>query len=134
MLFRSLRMLLERNRTIILIFSRSRPFPSYFVFKRSHNGIFEFFCYFFGIFYYGCGWNGKEQKFLFSLVLDLFHPILSSKEAIIVFFNFLNIFAIFLNFVLRMGLERNGTIIFIFSRSHSFPTYFGFKRSHNGIL
>ena len=117
---------------------------------------------------------------LFSLVLILFHPILASKEATTVFYNFLNFFAIFfefcitdgigtersdnfyflsfmtfstlfflqkkplwnflifllffLNFVLRMRLERNGTIIFIFSCSHSFPPYFGFKRSHNGIL
>ena len=58
--------------------------------------------------------NGMEQKFLFSLVLNLFHPILSSKEAVIVFFNFLNIFAIFFEFCITdgIGAERNGTIIF----------------------
>ena len=35
-----LRMWLERNGTRIVIFSRSWPFPPYFVFKGSHNGIF----------------------------------------------------------------------------------------------
>ena len=30
--------------------------------------------------------------------------------------------------------ERNGPIIFIFSLSRHFPTYFGLKGSHNGIF
>ena len=108
----------ERNGTIILIFSLSLTFPAYVGLKWSHNGIFEFsefFCYFFGILYYGCAWNGTEQKFLFSLVLDLFHPILSSKEAIIVFFNFLNIFAIYFEFCITdgIGTERNDNFYFL---------------------
>ena len=40
----------------------------------------------------------------------------------------------FWNFVLRVGLGRNGRIIFIFSLSHPFPTYFRLKCSHNGIF
>ena len=65
--------------------------------------------------YYGCGWNGTEQKFLFSLVLDLFHPILSSKVAVIVFSNFLNIFAIFFELCITdgIGTERNNNFYFL---------------------
>ena len=53
-----------------------------------------------------------------------------------VFFNFLNFFAILLEFSItrRVGTERNGPIIFIFSLSRPFPTYFGLKWSHNGIF
>ena len=50
---------LERNETIIFIFSFSHLFQTYFGLKRIHNCIFyffEFFCYFFGIFYYASGW------------------------------------------------------------------------------
>ena len=39
-----------------LIFSLSRPSPTYFASKRSHNSVF----YFFGIFYYGSGRNCSE--------------------------------------------------------------------------
>ena len=59
---------------------------------------FEFFCYFFGIFYYALGWNETEQQYLLSFFLDLFQPILALNEAILAFFNFLNFFAIFLQF------------------------------------
>ena len=79
----------------------SEPFPTNFGMKSRHNGIFqfsEFFCYFFGIFYYALGGNETERQFLFSLFLGLFQPILAWKEAIIGFFNFLKIFAIFLEF------------------------------------
>ena len=36
-------------------------------------------------------------------------------------------FQFFWNFLLRVQQERNGTIIFIFSLSRPFPTYFGLK-------
>ena len=39
-----------------------------------------------------------------------------------------------MNFLWRVVLERNGMIIFIFPVSPSIPTYYGLKRSHNGIL
>ena len=38
------------------------------------------------------------------------------------------------NFLLRMGQEQNGTIIFIFSLSQPLPTYFGLKWGSNGIF
>ena len=49
-----------------------------------------------------------------------------------VFLNFLNIFAIFLEFsiVRRVGTKRNETIIFVFSLFQPFLTYFGLKRNH----
>ena len=53
----------EQNGTITFIFSLSYPFPTFFGFKWSHNGIFyffQFFCYFFGIFYYASGRNEVE--------------------------------------------------------------------------
>ena len=41
------------------------------------NENFEFFCYFFGIFNSGSGWNPLERFFLFSLFLGLSQPILA---------------------------------------------------------
>ena len=38
------------------------------------------------------------------------------------------------NFPLCIGYERNGMIIFIFSLSYHFPTYFGLKWIRNGIF
>ena len=40
----------------------------------------------------------------------------------------------FWNFLLHIGQERNGTIIFIFSLSQPLPTYFGLKWGSNGIF
>ena len=53
-----------------------------------------------------------------------------------VFFNFFNFFAIFLEFSIarKVGTERNGVEILIFSISLRFPTNFGLKLSHNGIF
>ena len=49
---------------------------------------FEFFCNFFGIFYYALGRNETERQDLLSLFLGIFQPILALNEAIMVFFNF----------------------------------------------
>ena len=54
----------EWNRTIIFIFSLFRPIPTYYGLIWNHNGIFkfsEFFCYFFGIFYYASSMNETER-------------------------------------------------------------------------
>ena len=51
-----------------------------------------------------------------------------------VFLNFLNFFLFFWNFLFPVGKERNRAIIFIFSLSQPFPTYFGLEWSHNGIF
>ena len=81
-------------------------------------------------------WVGTERNdntyFLsFPSFSNLFWLEMKPQRYFIIFWIFL---LFFLNFVLRTWLEWNGTIIIIFSRSHSFPPYFGFKRSHNGIL
>ena len=67
---------------------------------------FEFFCYFFGIFYYALGRNETERQCLFSFLLGLFQPILTLNEAILAFFNF---FVIFLEFQImrQVETERN---------------------------
>ena len=68
---------------------------------------------------------------MYSLFLGLFQPILAWNEAIMVFYKSLNFFAFFfLNFLFHVGLERNGTITFIFSLSQTFPSYFDLKGSH----
>ena len=74
--------------------------------------------------------------FLFSLFHGILQLILAENEAIVVLFNFLNFFAIFLEFSItrRVGTEQNETKIFIFSLSLRFPTYFVLKRSHNGVF
>ena len=121
----------ERNGTAIFIFSIPRPFPTYFGLELSHNGIFWFFdsfFSFFGIFYYSSSWNGTERKFLFSLFLGLFKRILGWKEAITGFFNFLNFFAIFLEFSIthRVGTERHDN--FYFLSSSTFSTLFWLQK------
>ena len=51
-----------------------------------------------------------------------------------VFFNFLNFFLLFWNFLLPVWKERNRAIIFIFSLSQHFPTYFGLGWIRNGFF
>ena len=76
---------------------------------------FEFFCYFFGIFYYALGRNQTERQYLFSFFLSLFQPIPALNDAILAFFNFLNFFAIFLEFSItrQVGMERNYNLYFL---------------------
>ena len=150
------------------------------------SNFYNFFAIFFGIFYYATGRNEMERKFLFSPFLGLFQLTLDWNEAIMVFFNFLDLFLIFLqfsitrrvgtkrndnfyslsfssfsnlfwlemkpqryflifliflifllffwNFLLRVGLEPNGTITLIFLLSHPFSKYFGLKWIFNDIF
>ena len=51
-----------------------------------------------------------------------------------VFFNFWIFFLFFWNFLFPVGMERNGVMIFIFSLSQHFPTYFGLGWIRNGIF
>ena len=91
---------------------------------------FEFFCYFYGIFYYALGRNETERQYLFFFFLGLFQPILAWNEAHTGIFQF---FEFFWNFKLCVRKERNEMIIFIFSLSLPFPDYFGLKWCHNAI-
>ena len=122
----------ERNGTIIFIFSHSQPLPSYFGLKWSHNSFFflffVFFCNVFGIFCYMSGRNGSERYYIFSLFLIIFQSILTWNEAIMLFFNFSNFFAIVLEFSIthRVGTKCNDDFYF-FSFS-TFSTLFWLQK------
>ena len=88
---------------------------------------FEFVCFIFGIFYYPLGRNETERQYLFSFFLGRFQPILALIEAILAFFTFLNLFAIFFGIFNYGRYGRNETIIFIFSLSHPLSTDFCLK-------
>ena len=79
-----------------------------------------------------------RNDFFFSSFLGLVQLILAWKEAIIVFSNFLNFFASFLEFSItgRVGTQRNDFFYFIFilTLSGPFLTYFGLKRSYDGVF
>ena len=79
------------------------------------NGVIMVFFNFFGIFYYALGGNETERQYLFSFFLGLFQPILVLNEAIPEFFNFLNFFAIFLEFLImrQEGTKRNDNSYFL---------------------
>ena len=85
------------------------------------------FCYFFGIFFSGSGRNPSEW-FFFSLFLGHSHPILAWKEATMVFSNFLNFFAIFLEFSIvgRVGTHQND--FFNFLSFSAFPNLFWLEK------
>ena len=127
---------LERNGTVNFIFSLSRHFPIYFGLKWCQNGIVEFFCYFFGIFYYSSGRNGTERNdnFYFPSFPAFSNLFCLEKNPQWCFLTFWIFLLFFWNFLLRVVQERNETLIFIFSPSRPFPTYFGLEWSHNGIF
>ena len=67
----------------------------------------------------------------FSAFSNLFWLEMKPERYILIFWILL---LFFWNFKLRLGWERNVTIIFIFSLSRHFPINFGLKWCHNGIL
>ena len=79
------------------------------------------FYYFFGILYYGLGRNSSKRffYFLFSLFLGHSQLILAWLEAIMVFFKFLNFFAIFLEFSITglVGTHQNDFFFFFLGLS-----------------
>ena len=103
--------------TTIFIFSLSLRFPTYFVLKRSHNGVFNFLN-FFAIFLefsitrrVGTERNDNFYFFSFSAFSNLF---LAWNEAIMVYFNFFNFFSFVFEFSItrRVGTERNDDFYF----------------------
>ena len=129
---------LERNRTIFFIFSLSQPLPTYCGLKWSHYGISFNILNFLAIFLEFCitrraGTKGNNNFYFLSFLAfsSVFWLEMKSEWNFLIFWIFL---LFFLNYVLRMWLERNGTITFIFSRSWPFLPYFFFKRCHNGIF
>ena len=59
--------------------------------------------------------NETKRKFLFSLFFSVFQFVLALNAAIMVFFNFLNFFAIVLEFSIthQVGTERNDNFYFL---------------------
>ena len=107
--------------------------------KWSPNGIiwfFDFSSFFFGIFYYPSGRNGTESQFLFFIFLGISQPLLAWNEAIPVFFNLFNFFAIFLEFYLKCQVvtKRNNNFYFltpsffqpILAWNHAIKVFFNF--------
>ena len=75
-------------------------------------------------------WVGtkRNDNLYFCLFLGHFQPIFAWKEATIVYFKFFEFFLqFFMNCRLRVRLEWNGMIIFIFPVSQSTPTYYVLK-------
>ena len=112
---------MERNGTIIFIFSLSQPLPTYFGLKWGSNGIFlifwNFLLFFFGIFYYTSGRNGTERNdnlyFLsFSVFSNLFWLEMKPQWYFLIFFNF---FALFLEFSITpwVRMERKDNFYFL---------------------
>ena len=68
--------------------------------------------------------NVTERQVLFSPFICLIQPILAWNKAIMVFFNFLNLFAIFFEFSItrRVGMKRNDN--FYFLSFSAFPNQF----------
>ena len=64
----------------------------------------------------------------FSAFFNLFWLEMKLQRYFLIFWIF------YWNFLLRVRLERNGTITFIFLPSHSFPIYFGLKWILNDIF
>ena len=89
----------------------------------------ELLCNFFEIFYYASCRNGTDRRFLFFLFLGIFQPILAWNEAIMVYFNFPNFIAIFLEFSVSrlVGTERKDN--FYFLSFSAFSNLFWLERS-----
>ena len=118
---------------IIFIFSLSRPFWPVLTWKEAiilFSNLLIFFCYFFGILYYGSSRNCLERYFLFTIVHGLSQPVLAWKEAIMICFNFLNFFGIFLEFSFtgRVGTVWNDNFYFL---SFSITSRVGTDRDNN---
>ena len=122
---------------IIFIFPLFQPFPTYFGLKLGHHGVSYFlhiFCYVFGILHYASVGTKRNNNFYFlsfSAFSNLFWQEMKPPRYVL---NFLIFWLFYWNFILRVGLERNGTITFIFLVSHPFPTYFGLKWILNDIF
>ena len=87
--------------------------------------IFWIFLLFFKIFYYGSVRNTSERFFfLFSLFHSFSQPIFAWKGAMMVFSNFLNFFAIFLEFSFLGKVETHQNEFCYFLSFSAFPILF----------
>ena len=118
---------LKRSGMIIFIFPISRFIVTYYGLKWSHNGIFifsEFFFYFLGIFFTHRVGTKRNDNFCFPSFSAFFNVFWLEMKPQWYFFKFFKIFPIFWNFLLRVRLEWNMTIVFPFSLSQRSPPLF----------
>ena len=76
----------------------------------------------------------RNDNFFFPLILSRSCLVLALKEAILMFFIFLNFFAIFLEFPIPGRVEMDRTNNFFFSHPRPLSSRFGMKRSHNNVF
>ena len=141
--------LVGTKRNDIFYFPYLSSFSNLLWLEMNHNRIcfiFWIFYYFYGIFYYASGRNGTEWNDNFYFTLSHLFPTYFGlnwiHNGIFKFFEFFcrnemerrDNFWHEWYFLTRIGQERNGTIIFIFSLSQPFLAYFGLKWSHNDIF
>ena len=108
---------LERNETIIFIFSLFQPFPAYFGLKRNHKRFFNFLKIFPIFLEYSITrwvrtkWNDIFYFLYFSTFSNLFSLEMKLQWYFLIFWNFV---IFFWNFLLPVRSEGNGNKIFIF--------------------
>ena len=125
----------ERNVAIIFIFSFSQLFPTYFSLEWSRNGIFQFLNFFAILLEFSLPRleGTKPSDNFYFLSFSAFSHLFWLGMNPYLYFSIFSLF--FWNFLFHVGKERNGVIIFIFSLSQHFPTYFvGLEWSRNGIF
>ena len=122
---------------IIFIFTLSWSFPTCFALKWGSNGIFNFlnfFTVFLEFSITGHVGTKRNDNFYFLSFSAFFNLFWLGKMPWWCFLIFWNCLLFFCTFLLWVGQERNGMIIFIFSLSQSSLTYFALKWSCNGIF
>ena len=126
----------KRNETIIFILPISHPFPTYFGLKWTiivFLLFFEFFIIFmeFSITLWVRTKRNDNFYFRYFLAFSILFWVIKPHRYFLIFWIFL---PFFWNFLSLLGQECNGSIIFIFTISQSFPTYFCLKWSRDGIF
>ena len=123
-----LRVGLKRNGTIIFIFPFSRSILTYYGLKCSHNGIFifrNFFSIFLEFSFTRRVRTKRNDNFCFPSFSAFFNVFwLETKPQWYFFLSFYDFFLFFRNFLLRVRLEWNMTIVFTFSLSQRSPPLF----------
>ena len=129
---------LGTHRNDFFYFLSFSTIPNLFWLEKKLWWCFLIFWFFLKFSIMGCVGTHQNDFFFFSLFLGLSQPLLAWKEAMMVFSNFFNLFAIFLEFSItgRVGTQRNDFFYFIFilTLSGPFLTYFGLKRSYDGVF
>ena len=125
------------HRNIFFLFSLFLGLPQRILARKVAIIVFSnflnFFTFFFAIFHYGSCRNSSERFILFYFIIFFFlflglsQLILAWREAIMVFFKFLNFFAIFMEFPIT-GLVGTRWNEFSFPFFSAFPNLFWLEK------